>query len=75
MKASQPHDETVIEMLKADPEMADVYLATALEEAHLPGGQIALMAALRHIAQVQSMANMAQRAGIPCAPKQSRATQ
>ena len=44
------HDEVVVDMLKADPEMADVYLATALEEANLPGGHIALVAALRHIA-------------------------
>ena len=35
MNASRPHDDTVVEMLKADPEMADVYLATALEEAIL----------------------------------------
>ena len=38
MKASRPHDELVVEMLKADPDMADVYLATALEEANLPVG-------------------------------------
>jgi probable addiction module antidote protein len=65
MKASQPHDETVVEMLKADPEMADVYLATALEEANLPGGQFALLAALRHIAEAQGMANVAEKAGMP----------
>ncbi|MGQ0710054.1 MAG: addiction module antidote protein [Rhodoferax sp.] len=65
MKASQAHDETVVEMLKADPEMADVYLAAALEEANLPGGQFALLAALRHIAEAQGMANVAAKAGIP----------
>ncbi len=65
MKASQPYDETVVEMLKADPDMADVYLATALEEINLPGGQEALLAALRQIAQAQGMANVAARAGIP----------
>lgn len=65
MKASQPHDETVVEMLKADPEMADVYLATALEEANLPGGQFALLAALRHIAEAQGMAAVAEKAGMP----------
>ena len=37
MKASQAHEDTVVEMLKADPEMADIYLATALEEVNLPG--------------------------------------
>jgi probable addiction module antidote protein len=55
----------MVEMLKADPELADVYLATALEEATLPGGQFALLAALRHIAQAQGMAVVAEKAGIP----------
>lgn len=53
------HDEVVVNILKADPEMADEYLATALEEADLPGGQFALLAALRHIAEAQGMANVA----------------
>ena len=65
MKASQGHDETVVEMLKADPELADLYLATALEEANLAGGQFALLAALRQTAEAQDMAAVAQRAGIP----------
>jgi probable addiction module antidote protein len=65
MKASQPHDETVVEMLKADPEMADLYLAAALEEVNLPGGQGALLSALRQIAEAQGMAAVAARAGIP----------
>ena len=64
MKASQPEDETVVEILKADPEMADVYLATALEEVNLPGGQFALLAALRHIAESQGMAAVAEKAGL-----------
>ena len=63
--ASRLHDEAMAEMLKADPELADVYLATALEEATLPGGQFALLAALRHIAQAQGMAVVAEKAGIP----------
>jgi probable addiction module antidote protein len=63
--ASRPHDEAMVEMLKADPAFADVYLATALEEATLPGGQFALLAALRHIAQAQGMAVVAEKAGIP----------
>ena len=44
------HDDTVVEMLKADPDFANAYLAAALEEANLPGGQMALLTALRHIA-------------------------
>ena len=45
------HDEVVIDMLKAEPDFANEYLAAALEEADLPGGQTALLAALRHIAE------------------------
>ena len=63
--ASRPHDAAVVDMLKADPEFADAYLAAAMEEAGQPGGQAALLAALRHIAEAQGMAAVAQRAGIP----------
>ena len=63
--ASRPHDAAVVDMLKADPDFADVYLAAALEEADQPGGQQALLAVLRQIAEAQGMASVAQRAGIP----------
>lgn len=63
--ASRPHDAAVVDMLKQDPEFADAYLAAALDEADLPGGQAALLAALRHIAEAQGMAAVAARAGIP----------
>lgn len=59
------HDEVVIGMLKADPDFANEYLATALEEVDLLGGQAALLAALRHIAEAQGMSAVAARAGIP----------
>lgn len=59
------HDEIVIGMLKTDPGFANEYLAAALEEADLPGGQTALLAALRHIAEAQGMSAVAARAGIP----------
>lgn len=59
------HDETVVDMLKADPDFANKYLASALEEAELSGGQTALLAALRHIAKAQGMSAVAVRAGIP----------
>jgi probable addiction module antidote protein len=59
------HDEAVVAMLKADPDFANEYLAAALEEAELPGGQVALLAALRHIAEAQGMSAVAARAGIP----------
>ena len=63
--ASRPHDESVLELLKADPDFASVYLAVALEESNLPGGQQTLLTALRHVAEAQGMASVAQRAGIP----------
>lgn len=47
------HDEAVVEMLKADPDFAKEYLAAAQEAAELPGGQDALLTALRHIAEAQ----------------------
>ncbi|MFT0545147.1 addiction module antidote protein [Allopusillimonas ginsengisoli] len=61
----RPYDEAVIDMLKADPEFINDYLAAALDEADLPGGQAALLLALRHVAEAQGMARVAQRAGIP----------
>lgn len=63
--ASRPHDDAVVELLKQDPEFASVYLAAALEESGEPGGQQALLAALRHVAEAQGMAAVAQRAGMP----------
>ena len=63
--ASRSHDAGVIEMLKADPEFADAYLAAAIDEASEPGGQATLLAALRHVAEAQGMAAVAQRAGLP----------
>ena len=61
---NRPHDAAVVELLKADPEFANEYLAAALE-ADEPGGQPALLAALRHVAEAQGMAAVAERAGIP----------
>ena len=52
-------------MLKADPDFANEYLAAVLEEAELPSGQAALLAALRHITAAQGMTAVASRAGIP----------
>ena len=61
---NRPHDAAVVELLKADPEFANEYLAAALE-ADEPGGQAALLAALRHVAEAQGMAAVAERAGMP----------
>jgi probable addiction module antidote protein len=62
---SRPHDQTVIDMLRDDPEFMDEYLSVALDEIDQPGGQAALLAALRHIAEAQGMGNVAKKAGIP----------
>ena len=62
---SRPHDAAVVELLKEDPDFASVYLAAALEESDQIGGQQALLAALRHVAEAQGMAAVAQRAGMP----------
>ncbi len=63
--ASRPHDEAVVELLREDPAFADEYLAVALEEADEAGGQEALLRALRHVAEAQGMAKIAERAGLP----------
>ena len=49
------HDDVVVGMLKADPDFANEYLAAALDETELPGGQAALLTALRHISEAQGM--------------------
>lgn len=62
-KASRPHDEAVIELLREDPAFADEYLAASLEAIDEPGGKEALLAALRQVAEAQGMSTVAERAG------------
>lgn len=64
MKASRPHDEAMVELLREDPAFADEYLAAALEAIGEPGGREALLMALRQVAQAQGMDAVAARAGI-----------
>lgn len=64
-RSSRPHDQAVAELLRDDPAFADAYLSAALEEASEPGGRVALLAALRQIADAKGMATVAQQAGIP----------
>ena len=52
-------------MLREDPAFVDEYLAVAMTEVNQDGGQQALLAALRHVAEAQGMASVAERAGIP----------
>ena len=42
-------------MLKADPDFGNAYLAAALKDAELPGGQSALQTALRLITDAQAL--------------------
>lgn len=65
LKASRPHDETMVDLLREDPALADEYLAASMEAIDEPGGQEALLQALRHVAEAQGMARVAQRAGVP----------
>ena len=65
MNSSRPHDDAVVELLRGDPAFADEYLAAALDEADHAGGREALLAALRHVAEAQGMAAVAERAGMP----------
>lgn len=63
-KASRPFDESVVELLRDDPDFADEYLHVAMEEADAPGGRETLLKALRHVAAAQGMDKVAERAGI-----------
>lgn len=64
-KRDVSHDKTVVEILRNDPEFANEYLSAALEDADLPGGQAAFLAALRHVVDAQGLAAVASRAGMP----------
>ncbi|WP_423681750.1 addiction module antidote protein [Undibacterium sp. WLHG33] len=64
-KTTRPHDDAIVELLREDPDFANEYIATALEEADQEGGREALLAALRHVAEAQGMSAVAERAGIP----------
>ncbi len=64
-QAQRSHDDTVVDLLKADPAFANEYLSVALDEVDQPGGHHALLTALRHIAEAQGMAAVAERAGLP----------
>jgi hypothetical protein len=42
----------VLELLRQDPELSQIYLKVALEEAHFLGGEQALLNALRYLAKL-----------------------
>ncbi len=61
----ESHDDTVVEILRANPEFANEYFATGLEEAELLDGQTGLLTVPQHIVEAQGMSSVAARAGIP----------
>jgi len=46
-RGSRSHDETVVELLREDPDFADEYLTESLNALDEPGGQEAFLQALR----------------------------
>lgn len=65
MKRSRSHDETVVEMIRADPAFAAEYLHVAFEELDEEGGEAAFLTALRHVVEARGgMAEVAQKAGL-----------
>lgn len=64
MKAARTNDAAMVELLREDPGFADEYLAVALEQVNDDGGREALLRALRHVAEAQGMAEVAERAGM-----------
>lgn len=60
-KASISHDGTIVRRLRKDPDFAAEYLKAALEDEDDP--RVRLIA-LRHLAQAQGIAKVAEAAGI-----------
>lgn len=53
MTRSRDHDETVIAMIRNDPEFAAEYLRIAFEELDEEGGEAAFISALRHVVEAR----------------------
>ena len=65
MNRSKSHDESVIEMIRNDPEFAVEYLRIAFEELDEDGGQASFLTALRHVVEARGgMAEIAEKAGL-----------
>lgn len=65
MNRSRSHDEAVIEMIRNDPDFAVEYLRVAFEELDDEGGEVAFLAALRHVVEARGgMAEIASKAGL-----------
>ena len=65
MNRTRNHDESVIEMIRQDPEFAIEYLRIAIEELDEEGGQASFLTALRHVVEARGgMAQTAEKAGL-----------
>jgi len=62
---SVDHDKAMIEELRADPEYAEAYLQTALEEIYEPGGVGGFLIALRQVIEARGgVTEISQKSGI-----------
>lgn len=65
MNRSKSHDDSVIGMIRNDPEFAVEYLRIAFEELDEDGGQASFLTALRHVVEARGgMAEIAEKAGL-----------
>lgn len=65
MNKTKNHDESVIEMIRQDPEFAIEYLRIAIDELDEEGGQASFLTALRHVVEAWGgMAQIAEKAGL-----------
>jgi probable addiction module antidote protein len=65
MSRSRNHDDTVIQMIRDDPEFAAEYLRIAFEELDEEGGEAGFLSALRHVVEARGgMALIAEKAGL-----------
>ena len=65
MNRSKSHDDSVIGMIRNDPELAVEYLRIAFEELDEDGGQASFLTALRHVVEARGgMAEIAEKAGL-----------
>jgi probable addiction module antidote protein len=65
MTRSRSHDESVIDMIKNDPQFAAHYLYAAWQELDQPGGEASFLGALRHIVEARGgMGEIAAKAGL-----------
>ena len=65
MNKTKNHDESVIEMIRQDPEFAIEYLRIAIDELDEEGGQASFLPALRHVVEARGgMAQIAEKAGL-----------